>query len=159
MEILERKYVEKDKIIHFLESQWGSRQMVISSGVFDCSELDGFAAMDDRGTICGLVTFIISGVECEIISLDSRIEGRGTGEALVNHVEKTAITKKCSFLKVITTNDNLNALRFYQKRGFILSKLFQNAIKQARKIKPEIPFYGYEGIPVRDEIKLVKVLM
>lgn len=57
-------------------------------------------------------------------------------------------------LWLITTNDNMEALRFYQKRGFILSALYPNALEESRKLKPEIPEVGLEGIPLRDEIEL-----
>jgi ribosomal protein S18 acetylase RimI-like enzyme len=59
-------------------------------------------------------------------------------------------------LKLITTNDNLQALKFYQKRGFRLMEICQNAVEEARKIKPEIPKVGYYGIPIVDEILLEK---
>lgn len=59
---------------------------------------------------------------------------------------------------LITTNDNLLALKFYQKRRFILSKIIHNAVEEARKVKPKIPLIGNAGIPIRDEIVLVKVL-
>ena len=49
---------------------------------------------------------------------------------------------------------NLNALQFYQKRGFDIVKLHINAVKQSRKIKPEIPLIGFNGIPIRHEIEL-----
>ena len=56
---------------------------------------------------------------------------------------------------LITTNDNLNALRFWQKRGFHLIKIYPSAIdKVSRKIKPQIPKMGADGIPIRDEIEL-----
>ena len=55
---------------------------------------------------------------------------------------------------MITTNDNLNALRFYQKRGFVLAALYPNALVQSRKLKPEIPETGIGGLPLRDEIEL-----
>jgi ribosomal protein S18 acetylase RimI-like enzyme len=57
-------------------------------------------------------------------------------------------------LVVVTTNDNLHALRFYQKRGFVLAELRTNALAAARQIKPEIPLFGNDNIPLRDEIEL-----
>ncbi len=57
-------------------------------------------------------------------------------------------------LVVVTTNDNLNALRFYQKRGFILVQLRPNALARSRQLKPQIPLVGMDGIPLRDEIEL-----
>jgi hypothetical protein len=55
---------------------------------------------------------------------------------------------------LITTNDNLHALGFYQKRGFRLVAVHSNALAASRKIKPSIPDFGMHGIPLRDEIEL-----
>lgn len=148
----------KNKIIDFFKLHWGSSEMVISSGVYDCSKLDGFAVVNGEDEIIGLITYIMKDNECEIISLDSIEEGKGIGTSLVREVEKLALKEKCKLLKLVTTNDNLQALKFYQKRGFILSQIFLNAVEKARKIKPEIPLMGNDGIPIRDEIELIKIL-
>ncbi|MDM5227370.1 GNAT family N-acetyltransferase [Cytobacillus sp. NJ13] len=148
----------KNKIIGFFKLHWGSPEMVTSSGIYDCSALDGFALVDEGEKIIGLITYLIKGNECEIISLDSLEEGKGIGTSLVQKVENLAIKKNCKIVKLITTNDNLLALKFYQKRGFILSKIILNAVEKARTVKPEIPLIGYDGIPIRDEIELIKVL-
>jgi len=147
----------KSKIIHFFEYHWGSPQMVISSGVYDCSELDGFAVLRDD-EIIGLITYVIENNECEIISLDSVEEGKGIGSLLVKEVETYANLQGVKLMKLVTTNDNLLALKFYQKRGYILSKILNNTVEKARKIKPEIPLIGNDGIPIRDEIELIKLL-
>jgi GNAT superfamily N-acetyltransferase len=94
--------------------------------------------------------------ECEIISLDSLEEGKGIGSALLQEVESAAILNKCERVKLITTNDNLLALKFYQKRGFDLVKIHKNAVQRAREIKPSIPLIGNDGIPLKDEIELEK---
>ncbi|WP_062050437.1 GNAT family N-acetyltransferase [Bacillus sp. JCM 19034] len=158
MKIYAIEELEKNKIIEFFKLHWGSPEMVISSGVYNCSTLDGFTSINNDGEIIGLITYIIKDNECEIISLDSIEEGIGIGTNLVQAVENLAIRRKCKLVKLITTNDNLLALKFYQKRGFILSKIINNAVEKARKIKPEIPLIGNEGIPIRDEIELIKVL-
>jgi hypothetical protein len=59
---------------------------------------------------------------------------------------------------LITTNDNLDALRFYQKRGFRIAGVRPNALDLSRRIKPEIPLVGEDGIPLRDEIELEMAL-
>jgi RimJ/RimL family protein N-acetyltransferase len=69
-------------------------------------------------------------------------------------VKEVARQHGCQRVWLITTNDNLNALRFYQKRGFELVAVHRRAIDEARKIKPEIPLIGEYGIPIRDEIEL-----
>jgi hypothetical protein len=53
----------------------------------------------------------------------------------------------------------MHALRFYQKRGFSLAAVHRNAVDEARrKLKPEIPIIGLDGIPIRDEIELEMAL-
>ncbi|MBM7663469.1 GNAT superfamily N-acetyltransferase [Bacillus mesophilus] len=158
MEILKADQVLNEKIRSFFENHWGSSKMVISSGVYDCSTLDGFVVLDHNDNIIGLITFIIKNEACEIISLDSIKEGEGIGTALVKEVERMARNKGCILVKLVTTNDNLYALKFYQKRDFLISTIHINAVEKARVLKPEIPYVGYEGIPIRDEIELIKLL-
>ncbi|MDQ0225351.1 GNAT family N-acetyltransferase [Bacillus sp. 7586-K] len=158
MNVVEVKNLPNHLIVDFFTEHWGSPEMVISSGIYDCSSLDGFAVVEDKDKIVGLITYIIENNECEIISLDSVKEGQGIGSLLVKEVENLASKKICKLVKLITTNDNLLALKFYQKRGFILSKIINNAVEKARKLKPEIPLIGNEGIPIRDEIELIKKL-
>ncbi|UCD57579.1 MAG: GNAT family N-acetyltransferase, partial [Candidatus Hydrogenedentota bacterium] len=102
----------------------------------------------------GLVTFRIEDDECEIVTIDSTAEGTGVGSALIGAVKDAAVSAQCKRLWLITTNDNTAALRFYQKRGFILVAVYPNALEQARRLKPELPFIGKDGIPLRDEIEL-----
>ena len=69
-----------------------------------------------------------------------------------------AVANQCHRLWLITGNDNTSALRFYQKRGFRLVAVYRNAVDQARRLKPEIPLYGNDGIPITDEIELEMIL-
>ena len=147
-----------EKVRRFFSKQWGSPEMVVSSGIYDCSALDGFATLDEEGDIVGLITFDRKGKELEIISLDSLLEGRGIGSMLLEQVEQLARIEQRSAISLITTNDNLNALKFYQKRGYRLTKLFPNAVDDARKIKPSIPLIGEHSIPLQDELQLLKKL-
>ncbi|MCX7683479.1 MAG: GNAT family N-acetyltransferase [Anaerolineae bacterium] len=73
---------------------------------------------------------------------------------MLQAVRQAAIEAGCRRVWLVTTNDNLNALRCYQKRGCVLVAVHQNAVEEARKLKPTIPQTGYEGIPIRDEIEL-----
>lgn len=106
----------------------------------------------------GLATYHLDGDSCEIVTLDSLVEGRGIGSALVAEIEKAATAAGCRRLWLVTTNDNLAALRFYQKRGFVLVAVHPNALEQSRQLKPSIPTVGVDGIPLRDEIELEMLL-
>jgi GNAT superfamily N-acetyltransferase len=89
------------------------------------------------------------------MSLDSLRERRGIGSALVEAVTGLARAAGCACLTLVTTNDNLNAPRFYQKRGFRLRALRPGAVDAARReLRPEIPLVGEHGIHIRDEIEL-----
>jgi ribosomal protein S18 acetylase RimI-like enzyme len=156
MKIIRTDQLDKEKAAAYFRENWGSPEMVISTGIYKCDELPGFAAIDSDHDIVGLITFADRGEEREIISLDASIEGQGIGSALLNAAEADAKEKGISLMTLITTNDNLNALRFYQKRGYQLTRILRNAVEDARKIKPEIPLLGYEGIPIRDELILEK---
>ena len=59
-------------------------------------------------------------------------------------------------LWLTTTNDNLDALRFYQRRGFRLAEMRAGAIERYRGRKPSIPLLGEFAIPLRDELRLVR---
>ena len=125
--------------------------------MFDPSELEGFAAVADEKVV-GLVTFRVERDECEVVTLNSLSEGTGTGSSLLNAVRDTAIKARCRRLWLITTNDNLSALRFYQKWGLRITAIYPNALERSRMLKPEIPLLGKEGIPIRDEIELEMIL-
>lgn len=157
MDVKSIAHLPKSKVIEFFELHWGSPQMVISSGIYDCSALDGFTVLKGD-KIIGLITYIVQDNECEIISLDSIEECKGIGSLLIKEVENLAVFQGLKLIRLVTTNDNLLALKFYQKRGYILSRILNNAVEIARTYKPEIPLIGNDGIPIRDEIELVKRL-
>jgi len=89
------------------------------------------------------------------VTLDALVPCRGVGRALIEAVAATARTAGARRLRVMTTNDNLRALRLYQRAGFRLEALRPGAVGAARDRKPSIPLSGAEGIPIRDEIDLV----
>ncbi len=77
---------------------------------------------------------------------------------MIDAVVEEARKQNCRRVFLITTNDNLKALGFYQKRGFELVKINRGAISESRKLKPSIPLIGMNNIPMRDEIELEIVL-
>ena len=107
----------------------------------------------------GLLTYIVTGAECEILTLHAEDQWSGIGTALVEAVKPVARDRGCTRLWVLTTNDNTDALRFYQRRGFALSALRPGAVDDARRtLKPWLPDVGEHGIPIRDEIELAQRL-
>lgn len=147
------KSEDKKKIIEFLLMEWGSTIMVLREGeVFDLKDENGFVIYD-KDNIIGLITYRITNNRCEILSLDSKIENKGIGTGLVEKVKEHAKNNQCSLCRVVTTNDNLKAIGFFQKRGFHLVNLYVNAMDTVRKIKPDVPQIGMDNIPLNDELE------
>lgn len=148
---------DEEWVLCCLERRWGSTCVVSRGIVHQAHRLPGFVA-EQAGERVGLVTYHIKDTACEIVTLDSFVEGRGVGSELLKTVKNHAYQMGCTRLWLITTNDNISALHFYQKRGFFLAAIHLDAVLEARKLKPEIPLRGYDGIPVRDEIELTMFL-
>jgi GNAT superfamily N-acetyltransferase len=136
----------------FISQSWGAEIVVAHGTLYRPAELAGFIAELD-GKPAGLITYHVASDACEIVTLDSLVEGHGIGTALIEAVKTAATAVGCPRVWLITTNDNLHALGFYQKRGFRLVAVHPGAMDEARRLKPEIPLIGNDGIPIRDEIE------
>ncbi len=138
------------RLVEFWKEYWGGDEMIVHDEVFRPEQLNGFITEDWSGVI----TYYIKNDTCEIISLNSLKENRGVGRALIDKVANEARNQNCRRLFLVTTNDNLHALGFYQRRGFELVCIRRGAVDEARKIKPGIPMIGMNDIPLHDEIEL-----
>lgn len=113
----------------------------------------------DGGRVAGVLTYVLDGPSCEILTLHTAAPWRGTGTALIAEVRRLAAGAACTRVWLVTTNDNVDALRFYQRRGFRLTALHPGAVDASRAtLKPEIPATGAYGIPLRDELVLTLFL-
>jgi ribosomal protein S18 acetylase RimI-like enzyme len=128
---------------------------VARRGVLD-RPLEHPALIAEEGEqLIGLLTYVVDGTQCEVLTLHVDEGRRGVGTALIAEVKNVAARAGCKRLWVITTNDNVDALRFYQRRGFRLVSLHPGAVDESRsRLKPEIPTLGDHGIPLRDELEL-----
>lgn len=107
------------------------------------------------GRLSGVATYVVDGNACELLTLHAATRRTGIGSALVAAVRDLARDAGCRRLWVVTTNDNLDALRFYQRRGFRLARVRPGEVDRSRAmLKPEIPTTGRFDIPIRDEVEL-----
>jgi hypothetical protein len=120
---------------------WGSEIVAVHGSALRPAELPGFIAERSRRVV-GLLTYQVLGDDLEIVTLNA-IQRRDSARRF-----------GCQQIRLTTTNDNVDALRFYQRRGFRLAELRPGAVDRARQRKPEIPRVGDYGIPLRDEIDL-----
>ncbi len=113
----------------------------------------------DGDMVAAVLAYDLVGEECEILALYAARQWAGLGTAMVAMVARLAAAAGCRRYWVLTTNDNVDALRFYQRRGFRLSAVRCGAVDEARRtLKPQIPQTGNYGIPLRDEIELAQEL-
>jgi len=150
-----RPLEEKDRpTVEWLTTQlWGAPEVAVHDGVFHPAALPGFIA-ERKGRIAGLVTFEVRAGVLEIATINALDLYQGIGTLLIDAVRAEAKRLGCQQVMLTTTNDNIGALRFYQRRGFRLAALRPGAVDRSRERKPEIPRIGDFGIPLHDEIDL-----
>ena len=153
MRVRRREPTDRPAVEDFL-ARWNSLRVARLGRIERALDHPGLIA-DDNGRLVGVLTYVLDGPRCEVLTLHVDDRRRGVGSALVAEAKEVAATAKCTRLWVITTNDNLDALRFYQRRGFRLAALHTGAVDHSRtRLKPEIPLLGAHGIPLRDELEL-----
>ncbi len=134
---------------------WGADVVVSRGRVHHVLDLPGFVALSNSHH-AGVVTYSIDDerLECEVVTLDAVERERGVGKVLLQAVAEVARQRNCWRLWLVTTNDNLHALRFYQRLGWDLVALHRGAVTDARAIKPQIPLLGDDDIEIRHELEL-----
>ena len=137
-----------------LVREWGADFIVSRGRKIFPTRLPGFCAIGADEERIGLATYEIVAGECQMVTLHALRPYEGVGTALTEAVRFAAVSAGCQRLWLITTNDNLDALRFYQRRGFELVAVHRELRDVARRLKPSIPMLGNYGIPIRDEIEL-----
>lgn len=138
----------------FIREQWGSEVQAFHGERIRPAEYPGFVA-EENGAYVGVITLRFFDDVCEMVTVNATPKGHGVGSALVAAVAEHARARGCTQVRVTTTNANLDALRFYMRRGFRLVELRPGAVDTAREeLKPEIPETGAYGIPMHDEVEL-----
>jgi GNAT superfamily N-acetyltransferase len=139
---------ERSVAVELLVRRWGD-PIVVRSQVYPIGDCDIFIA----GDFAGLAA--VSGRDrpiAELVAITAFARHQGIGTALLRAIIDRL--EGFDILRLTTTNDNLDALRFYQRRGFRLHALRPGAVDTARAQKPTISAVGEHGIPIRDELDL-----
>jgi GNAT superfamily N-acetyltransferase len=154
MRVRDKKSDDQAWVEKILCERWGGRQVIVHDEIFEAHLLPALLAGENEG----LATFRIqrSGEKkfAELVTLDALTVSHGIGTALIEALIARLQAEVVDVLRVTTTNDNLNALRFYQRRGFRMTEVRPGAVDRARSQKPSIPLVGEFGIPIHDEIDL-----
>jgi GNAT superfamily N-acetyltransferase len=139
-----------------LRRVWGGRTVVVHGEAYDAGGLPALIA----GEYQGLATFAFAEERpyAELITLNALMPRQGIGTALVETLAAQCAARGIREIRLTMTNDNLDALRFYQRRGFRIAAIRPGAVDDARRIKPTIPMVGNYAIPRHDEIEMMRLL-
>ncbi|MER7440932.1 GNAT family N-acetyltransferase [Micromonospora avicenniae] len=136
------------------DREWGGPYVIAHDIRYDLRTLPTLVAVDGAAAVVGALAYSCDAEGLEVVSLVAAVPGGGAGTTLLEAAASTARAAGLHRLWLITTNDNLRALRFYQRRGLRLVGVDPGAVDRARRLKPEIPFVGEDGIPLHDELTL-----
>jgi GNAT superfamily N-acetyltransferase len=155
--IREKNNGDNSWISEKLKENWGSSIIVSRRKRYEPSGLNGFIIENSEKKL-GICLYRIENNECEMVVLEAFEQRKGIGTALLNKLMEYCSSDRIKRIWLITTNDNIDALRYYQKHGFVFVCIYRNEIEYSRKMKPEIPILGNYGITIKDEIEMEKVL-
>ncbi|HEX5203586.1 MAG TPA: GNAT family N-acetyltransferase [Actinoplanes sp.] len=148
---------DRGRITEVLLRSWGSTTVVAHGVRYDAADLPALVA-ERAGRVAGILTYAIGVDGFEVVTLDAVERYAGVGTALLDAASEVASANGLERIWLITTNDNVDALRFYQRRGMRIVGVNPGAVDEARMLKPAIPLAGAHGIEIHDEIVLAKRL-
>lgn len=149
----QKKSTDDPWIAEIAKRLWGSVRIISKDNTYNILDVPNYVGVLN-GKPAGFISYVKEGNACEIVALYCAVEKQGLGTALIERVKQAARNDGCRAVWLMTTNDNTQALRFYQKRGFFITAIRTNVLDEQRRIKPTIPLLGNDGIPIRDEIEL-----
>lgn len=132
----------------------GSTEMITGGRRYQFADLDYLIAEVENDPR-GYLGYLREGNSVTIVALRALSPGQGAGRMLLDKLAAICRDAGYSSIRVTTTNDNLDALAFYQRNGFRIAAVRPGAVDQARKLKPSIPMVADNRIPIRDEIDLI----
>jgi GNAT superfamily N-acetyltransferase len=148
-----RPMTDRAFLEELLRLRWSGGALMLRGKIVHPKDVEGVAAYHE-GKLAGVATWRLEGPVMYLATLNNISDQRGVGLALLDAMMKLGREKGSALLRVIVTNDNLNALGFYQRRGFRIVAVHPGAIDMIRTLMPNIPDMGANRIPIRDEIEL-----
>jgi ribosomal protein S18 acetylase RimI-like enzyme len=146
---------EKQKIREFVKRFWKEEEQLTFNRKFIVAELPAYLAKSGSDVI-GFVSFAELRDAIIIVALGilPKYQNARVGKSLIEKVETEAKRLGKKKLLVSTSNDDLPALAFYQSLGFQIYEVKPNVIAE----KHGMVLKGIGGLPIRDEIRLQKLL-
>jgi len=148
-----RPMTDRGALEAVLRQRWSDGGVFVRGRLIRPQDVDAYGVyLDDQ--LQGVATWRIEDTVFYMLTLNNLTDQRGVASALLDHMLGLARAQGFASMRVIVSNDNWPALRFYQMRGFALAELHVGVVDQMRRAMPSIPERGVEGIPMRDEFEL-----
>jgi GNAT superfamily N-acetyltransferase len=155
--VLVREATENDRaaVQALIERDFGRTRIVAFDEVIDVAGLPALVSVM-HGELSGALVYRLLNDALHVVALatDPGWQRSGVGGHLIAEAELLARRLNLPRVVVATTNDNLPALYFYQRRGYRLTALVPNSVlAHTGQVCA-----GFAGIPVQDEVRLEKTL-
>lgn len=147
---------DRARVVALFVTDFGRSKFIAFGEEFQAETVPTIVAEMD-GDLAGALAYRLQQGMLQIVALatDPEWQRSGVGGQLVDHAERVALEAGATHVAVATTNDNLPALYFYQRRGYRLTEVAVDAIASANE---GATIVGFAGIVIRDEFHLVKPL-
>lgn len=137
------------------DHQGGDHRVARLGELLDPLEQEGIVAELD-GRPVGLLTVHEGARGLEVLTLHTEATGLGAGTRLLETALRVAAASAAPRLWLVTTNDNVDSIRWYLRRGMRVAAVHPGAVDQDRAaLKPHLPSRNPDnGIPIRDLVEL-----
>jgi ribosomal protein S18 acetylase RimI-like enzyme len=103
--------------------------------------------------LVGFASWEIDRDWCEVLAIACTERRTGAGAALMAAVEGAAVARSRRRVRVVTTDENTGAQRFYERLGYALAERIVGGVDECRRLyKPTIP------AGIHDELRYEKRL-
>lgn len=147
-----------DEVVHDWEAFTGGAPIVGLLGLYEAGDVEGLVLEGEDGAVAAMVTWAQQGDVAEVVSLHAGVPGSGAGRRALAEAESRLRSRGVMAVLIATTNDNVDALRFYLREGYRLTAVHLDAMERVRELKPAVPLSGKDGVPLRDMWELRKRL-
>lgn len=136
-------------VVALARVQLGGERQVHSRRQFVVTEAELLVAESGEAseTVEGFAAWEVDGAWAEVLAIAAATPGEGVGAALLAEVERRAVASGCTAVRLVTTDDNPGAQRFYEREGYSLAERLVGAVDECRRrFKPEIPESAHDEL-------------
>ena len=135
-----------------LVRNWTSTTVARRGELIEATDLPGYVAVLG-GRRAGVVLVDVQDNDFEVVAISTSRRRQGVGRALMEECVAQARRRGCRRVWLMTTNNNISAIAFYQRFGMDLCALHRYAVRASRLLKPSIPLRDGSGVPIEHELE------